>query len=262
VPNFDDVAEKRTETKKIQQQEAERKQSIEAVYGSGREVVSSTGKLAKSQDIDSLLSQMKEMALAQFMTGQKSTVVLTDQTDLGERFTALGDKLASTISDLDSSDVDNKKLAALTKVSAAIEAFNSTLTSDNKATQKAQAELLKAVNGIDFSPIINVPELTIPKLDLSPIEKVLQAYGPKDVPEPEYKVDLECFKAQDIDNSVENFQYVGFVNPDGQWYIIENDVKKEKLRYVFGTKGYAKAFKKASTYQYMLLNEAIDALST
>jgi hypothetical protein len=41
---------------------------------------------------------------------------------------------------------------------------------------------------------------------------------------------------------------------------VENRVKENTLRYIFGTGGYAKAFAKAARFEYKLLDEAVNAL--
>jgi hypothetical protein len=113
---------------------------------------------------------------------------------------------------------------------------------------------------VDFSDVIaaiQTIELPAAVVDFTPLQNTIKEHFP--VPEAEDKrLDLSCYRAQDIIED-ENKQYVGFLNTDGDWYIIENDIKGNSMRYVFGTKNYAKAFKKAATYQYKLLNEAIDA---
>jgi hypothetical protein len=136
--------------------------------------------------------------------------------------------------------------------------------------KKLNQELIQAVKAIDTSPIVTVeaPVVDIPapivhveaqkapivtnKVDLSPLQATLQELlAPKEV-----KIDLSRYRAQDIKESGDK-QYVGFVNPEGDWYIIENDMTKNRLRYLFGSSGYAKHFKNASSYVYKLLDKAV-----
>jgi hypothetical protein len=202
--------------------------------------------------------QVKEATLAQYVNGQKSTVVLTDQTDLGEKMGELGDKLSKAVKEADTTALNAKQLSALMSLAKMLKEHNVLAYRSSKELHK---ELLQALKNIELSPRITVPEpkVTIQEreIDFTPLQETMHQYfAPPEVE----KLDLDCYRAQDIDNSVEGYQYVGFVNPDGHWYIIENDVKGNSLRYVFGKKGYAKAFKKASSYQYRLLNEAVDVL--
>jgi hypothetical protein len=106
-----------------------------------------------------------------------------------------------------------------------------------------------------YIPEITIPKITVPNIDTTGIETVLremQHHTPEGI-------DLDDYMAQDL-KKIGGNQYVGFLNPDGAWYIIENDIKGESLRYLFGTKDYYKHFKKANEYVYKLLNEAVNAI--
>jgi hypothetical protein len=98
------------------------------------------------------------------------------------------------------------------------------------------------------APIVNIPEN-----DFSPIARAIEGL------KTEQGIDLSVFRPHDIDD-VDDMQYIGFVAPSGQWYIIENQVKENSLRYTFGKDDYTAAFKKAGTFKYRLLSEAIHAL--
>lgn len=257
----DDIALKRTET--AQQQRDKHTQAL------NESIASNTSSTASHDDIDSLINQVKEVQLATLLGNGKPTVILTDQTDLGDKIDALATKLADTVQGLDSGTADSAQLTELKALKSALIQLSSSLQKQSDSEQKANTALLKAVKAIELSPAITVPAPTVtvkaPKVDLTPLRSVLQEYLPKSsqpIEESESDLfDLDDYKAQDIDNSVKDMQYIGFVNPTGAWYIIENDVKGNKLRYVFGTDDYSAAFARASEYQYQLLNEAIHALS-
>jgi len=70
------------------------------------------------------------------------------------------------------------------------------------------------------------------------------------------KPELSDYVASDINNADQNTQYIGFVHPEGYWYIVENIISDNKLRFVFGESGYSEAFAKAGTFKYKLVNEA------
>ncbi len=220
--------------------------------------------IATSGNIDELIKQVKEVQLASLLGGNKPTVILTDQTDLGDKMVELGNKVSETIRGLDSSSVDNEQLTAIKSLSRALDVYTKAQSKDASAIQASLAAVESAIRSIDIAPVINLPEpkvtLKETKIDLTPLKDTIrEVFVPPSVPE--QKLDLSRYKAQDIDNSVTDKQYIGFVNPEGDWYIIENDVPGNKLRYVFGESGYAAAFAQASSYEYNLLNEATDALS-
>ncbi len=211
--------------------------------------------IATSDNIDDVLKQLKELQLASLLGGgNKSTVILTDQTDLG-------DKIAEALSSLDTSKADADQLGAIKELSSLLKSTQKAQVNGNSAIREALTLIEKAVKSIEVAPVVNVPEPKVTvkqtKVDFTPLQDTIrEVFATTDE-----KIDLDDYKAQDIDNSVADMQYIGFVNPEGNWYIIENDVLGNKLRYVFGESGYAEAFAKASTYEYNLLNEAIDALS-
>jgi hypothetical protein len=219
--------------------------------------------IATSGNIDELIKQVKEVQLASLLNNNKPQVILTDQTDLG-------DKISEAIKSLETSNIDGQQLSALKDLAKALESSRRAQSDDASALKKALAAVEVAVKALNMSPVVNVPEPKVTireaKIDLAPLQKtIIEALTPVETvvaaPAAEERLDLDCYKAQDINNDTPDMQYVGFVNPEGNWYIIENDVNGNKLRYVFGGSGYADAFAKASTYEYGLLNEAVDALT-
>lgn len=260
---LEEAAQKRLDARQKQADIADKEASISAVQDGAEKIVDATHPLAKTTDIDSLIEQVKEVQLAAMLGASKPSVVLTDQTDLGDKMAELGNKLTDAISKLNTSQVDAQQLKTLKDLASAVQTYNKSLGSGNDAIAKSQADLLKAVKAIDLKPVVNVPapKVTVqsPSVDFSPLQDTIKEYFTS--PDSDAKIDLACFRAQDIIDDGD-LQYVGFLNPDGQWYIIENNVKENSLRYVFGNSGYQKAFKKAATYQYALLDEAISALTT
>lgn len=115
--------------------------------------------------------------------------------------------------------------------------------------------LLDAIEKLEMNPVINVAPtpVNIPEVDFSPIIKAI----------PEAKaegINLDNFRAQDLDEEEEGIQYVGFASPNGQWMIIRNDVENNNMRYKFGAKDYSKAWPKFVTYKYKTLDKAINEI--
>ena len=110
----------------------------------------------------------------------------------------------------------------------------------------------EALSKIEFSPTINVAptpvDVNVPEVNVQPIAEAMK--------EKEDEIDLDDFKAQDLTGD-DTFQYIGFVAPNGYWYIIENDIEANSLRYKFGTKNYPANWKKYNGHSYSLINEAI-----
>jgi DNA repair ATPase RecN len=142
---------------------------------------------------------------------------------------------------------DEAELAALKDVQTAIEKLQALESDGNSSTNKLLSDVLRAVRAI-------VPAQKQP-IDFKPLQDTIKQYFDTNDTD---TLDLDDYKAQDLSDG-DNIQYVGFLNPAGKWYIIENDLKKNTLRYVFGSGKYSDAFKKAASYDYKLLNEAVNA---
>jgi hypothetical protein len=167
---------------------------------------------------------------------------------------AITDKGIKVTAEIDTSKTNEEQVAALKSLQTAVEQLQQSGTSESSENVKLLADVLTAIKSLELAPTINLPALKPPKLDLTPLHNMLQNYlKPEDT-----GIDLDCYKAQDIRDD-DNKQYVGFLNLQGDWYIIENDIKANSMRYVFGSGNYAKAFTKAGNYEYKLLNEAVNA---
>lgn len=204
-----------------------------------------------------MLAEMKKMQMMTALAAgnNKPTVILTDQTDLGDKMKDLADVIEQSILSTDTTDVNAKQLTELKNIVVAIRSMP-TPHFDTSA-------IVAAIKAQNLSTVVNVPDLPAPQVDLSSIENTMRELWERpDVLETESheEVDLDCYRAQDLTDG-DDVQYVGFVNPDGKWYIIENKIKENTMRYVFGSSGYASAFKRAATFEYNLLNEAIHATS-
>lgn len=103
------------------------------------------------------------------------------------------------------------------------------------------------------APVVNAPAP-----DLTPIQQQLQANSSKVLPP---QLNLATYRAHDMDEQDPDVQYIGFINVDGYWYILRNDLKKNSMRYVFGYGNYMDAWTMASTLSYLPLEEAIKAIS-
>jgi len=225
---------------------------------------------AAKGDIDSLIAELKEVQLASLMNGNKSSVVLADSTDLGDKFGELSEKITKIIDEFRIDTSVSDKLGELINNFANNFADLYTKTTDKQAKDSGKLldSLTKALEGfkksvpkpqvIDFSkipaPIVPAPIVKVEghSVDLSPLQEAIS-----NLKEP---LNLNNYRPQDINDKERDVQYIGFLNPQGDWYIVENDIKNNSLRYVFGSGGYTEAFKKAASYEYTLLSEAVDAL--
>ena len=215
---------------------------------------------SKQFDLDATIQQLKEVQLASLMAGNKSSVVLADSTDFGEKIDDLNKNLTELIKDnskafSEASRSDKQTVATMVK--DLVSSLDRIKPADNSDIKDVMNKVLNELKK-DKSITVKSPDVNVSPIDLKPITEVLEAYKPP-VVESNDELDLDDYMAQDL-KKVEGKQYIGFVNPMGAWYIIENDIKGESLRYLFGTKDYSKHFKKANEYVYKLLNEAVNAI--
>lgn len=150
---------------------------------------------------------------------------------------------------------DAAELAALHAVEAAITKLQALEAASQASSDKLLASIAAALKTMDVKPVVHVPQQLPPRIDFGPLQRTIEQYFQPES-ETDSGIDLDCYKAQDMTES-ETVQYVGFLNPQGDWYIIENDIKANSMRYLFGSGNYAKAFARAASYKYKLLNEAI-----
>lgn len=265
----DEVANKRQLQRQEQQSSALHAENVGAVRGSSQDIIAAlldtqekNKGLASKQDIDDVLGQLRDMHLTSLLEANKPRMMsITDSAAyVGDSIEKLGERLTAK---LDDDTADKATKASLQELHGLLVDLMKQLRSLDTAQQLTK--LQQTVDNLEVNPMVNVPapKVTVqsPKLDIAPLQATLEKYlAPGDeAPSP---IDLDEYRAQDIDNSNSDRQYIGFLHPNGGWYIIENDIPNNQLRYVFGTDGYAKAFAKAATYDYSLLNEAIDAISS
>lgn len=151
-----------------------------------------------------------------------------------------------------------KQLSTLVeKLENVAKALTSSKVEVDKEFKKLVKDLLSEIKAIDFNPTVNVAatKVTVPEINTSGIERILTDFTTKEAVE---KVDLGDYFAQDLDELEPGIQYVGFVNPKGNWYIIKNIEEENKLRYAFGSDAYADFWPRASQLQYKRLDEALN----
>lgn len=208
----------------------------------------------QQQEFMTMIRSLQQVAAAALAGSSKPSVVLTDQTDLGDKMKDMVEKFTEAVKATDQSKLSSEQLASLKELKSGIDSLKATIA-NKKTDNNDVVAAIKALKLNVAAPIVNVPAQA--PTDFTPLQDTIREYFRAPEVEEE-KIDLECYRAQDIKESGD-VQYVGFVNPEGHWYIIENKMSENQMRYVFGNAGYATAFTKAAQYEYMLLNEAINA---
>jgi hypothetical protein len=274
---LDEIAQKRKDALEQQKADSLHSENIGAVENSGKSIVDvlrATDEKAKDvhilnkdlatkEDVGSLIKELQQMHLTNLLEATKApqperSMNITDSAlYVGDSIKQLESKIMAQLND---TSTDDQLKAMLTSLQVAISDFKTSNQGDTASMAKTLKKLSASVDAIDVRPVVHVdaPQVTVkaPKVDLQPLQDTLQKYMQPD----DAGIDLDDYRAQDITNSGDT-QYIGFVNPTGGWYIIENKTRDNSLRYLFGTGNYIEAFAEASSYNYLLLNEAVNAVS-
>jgi len=134
-------------------------------------------------------------------------------------------------------DISNK----LDKPSSQVVFPTSMRISNPSSFSKDASRIIEAINNKEL-------KVVIPKAKKEKKEKE------------ELKKDMLCYKISDSKEPVTGYQYFGFINPEGGWYIIYNDAIENQVRYKFGKDDYAKAWENYANLDYKIYNEAIDEI--
>lgn len=125
--------------------------------------------LAKKEDIDAVINQLKEVQLASLLSGQnKPSIVLADSTDLGERVETLGSQITQAIAEFKNDKSQTQTLTSLAnEYKAMFKALEQATTKQADNLNKAISDLEKSFNAKDFNPSIKVapPKVEIPPAD-------------------------------------------------------------------------------------------------
>lgn len=126
-----------------------------------------------------------------------------------------------------------------------------TVAVNNLNELKPQLEAITAtLEKLKLDPTIDVKA---PKIDLSGIESAIASLKV----EPVKEVELSDYMAVVIDDDSEYMQYVGFINPDGEWYILYYDIEKNLFLFNFGIDNFSKSWQNHMNIGYSQLDKAI-----
>lgn len=265
---LDKLKKKRQEQAEKKEKEQSNKESLDAVNSVGNEVTRQAAKsrtttqpveikndnLAKSNDVQEVVDSINRMNVTTFMASKDNwTTIVEEMAEAAER-------IKSVVDGLNGGKIEKSFADAVKNLQDVVKQVKGIKIESDTELKSGITSLIRALEELNTTPIVNVPapivNVDAPTVNLTPIKNLLQQL--LDKPEKE-SFEFEGYKAQDLDDQ-ESFQYVGFVNPTGAWYIIENDVEGNSMRYKFGIKYYKTGWKNRVQSDYKLLNEAIDAI--
>lgn len=273
MPPNEIIAQKRLESQQMGAAQAAEQRSIGAVMQSAQLVAQTVAREAdtsrrSTQPVvvmnDNLASRDDVQAVTAAVTGLKQA----------------SDSQLSTFSTLFTQLMEAATASHGTTTAQTTEVFRQlgtdmteSLVSLRETNQNGTEAVIQALQGVISAlnkpekelpaPVVTVeaPQVTVQerKIDFSPVIKAIESLKQAETKEDDDTIDLDDYKASDIKDSGKNLQYIGFIHPSGAWYIIENNIKDNSMRYLFGTADYTKHFENAAGYQYSLLDEAMNA---
>lgn len=196
---------------------------------------------------------------------QKPSIILTDSTDLGKHISKLGDKIVDVLVAVKD---DKSTKEQIDRINTMTDKFAVLVTAVQEAQVEQANRICEAIAGL--SEIVSVqkpvvvpaPSVSLQEkdVDLKPLlagigklEKLLQ---PKAA-----GFNIANYKAHDLEDGRDGNQYIGFINPDGDWYIMQHDPDNNRDRYYFGSEDYETAWGDKHTHDYHTLSEARRAVS-
>jgi hypothetical protein len=260
ISDFSDSLNDEELKKKAAQDKAEHigainKAGIKTVQAVDR-VAKGQGDLAKSTDLENVTDAIHKMNVTTFITNDGLPKLAQGLSDFTDKIKTLSDtykdqgfeKLAQSLDTTVGTLKDVAKKLSDTKIKV------------DMPLKKTLDDLNSNIKAIDFNPTVNVPapkvSVSTPKVDVTPIRDVIKEHLNRESGE----LDLSKYRAQDLDELEPGVQYVGFVNPDGNWYIVKNNEEENTLRYAFGTDAYDSFWPQASKLDYKRLDEAVHAV--
>jgi len=208
------------------------------------------------KNLTEAVEAINKLNLTNFNTSQPRIADMVDNlSKLSEEMATLSEKFK----DIGFAPVSNALTQLLKQIDtlpAKISDISVKVQKDGKE-EKLLAKIETAIKSINITPQVSVkaPTVNVPKIDTSKIEDILASSLGKDTEE--VGIDLKDYRAQDISEN-SDCQYVGMLNPKGQWFIMCNDMQENTLRYKFGVDSYLRNFDNAINLNYRLMDEAIN----
>lgn len=199
--------------------------------------------------------------LSKIKAGREESSRKKEDDEKLEAFTSLATEIRTLLGSLEKTGakkLDKSLVDAIAKLDTIAKSMKEVRVTSDSDIKNALIIMARAIQGIEIKPVVNVPQAKVEvkerEIDFTPlIKKINKADNPQKT-----LLTLADYKAQDINEDDPNIQYIGFVNPRGGWYIIENNTLDNSLRYKFGKDKYPKAWRKPAEHKFKLLNEALN----
>lgn len=207
-------------------------------------------------------SDQRLMQAALLGNRQKPSIILTDSTDLGEHISKLGNKIVDVLEAVKDDKNTSEQIDLLTNLTIQFRKLVETVNKagEDQANRIADALHELAITQRNQKPIVvPAPAVTLTEkdVDFKPVIKAIERLMKPVVA----GFDLAKYRAHDLQDAPDGQQYIGFINPDGDWYIMQHDPSSNRDRYYFGAGSYEEAWDEKHIHEYRTISEARHALS-
>lgn len=192
--------------------------------------------------IETLKVKRQRAGLAKALGSSKQSVILTAQADLGKKVDAFSDKVVATLGKLDTTVLQKRHLTLLAGLVKEVKTLQT-------AIDRQTVQLVRAINKIELSPQITVPTPVV--TDTGSGNRASDKKG----------INLNDYRAHDLDDAPDGKQYIGFISMDGKWYIVQSDDASNSMRYYFSDGDYDTEWMERYSHEYKTLSEAIRGLA-
>lgn len=213
--------------------------------------------LVKGKDLDRIVDSINKMNLTSFVASKETWF-----SDLVDALYTLTKRMSAVAQDFDGNGVRSIEKAlngAASKLETAVDKLKSVKVESDDDLKEVLSDMRDTLQAFDYAPTVTVPAPNVTvspsELNLKPLQTALE-----DGLRPLNKIDLSNYRAQDLDEQEQGVQFIGFVNPSGNWFIIKNVEADNTIRYKFGKDKYSQAWGKAPGYEYLSLDKAVNAL--
>lgn len=166
---------------------------------------------------------------------------------------------------------DVEVVKALDKVAKTLASVSKNITIQNVAVPDAvtvknqpdfKKEIDKVVKSIDtLTMMMQKKEDAMHSRHMEQMQKMGESNSSSDTQDTtessDNEIDLEEYRVADSAEPVTGYQYFGFVDKDGAWYIMYNDAIEGKIRYKFGMDNYEANWEMYGVHEYKLLSDAM-----
>lgn len=188
------------------------------------------------ENLERATKAIQELNLTTFNANQPGFAsVVEDVRKLYEELNTKLDALSSKFTGVGFEPVSNSIQQLVDKLSSMPKEISDITVKVEKDSmvEEILRDVLESVKKLKLDPkiAIKAPVVTVPKIDTSRLEELLEKDAESD------KLEIADFMVENQENE-DTMQYFGLVHPSGAWMIIQNEIETGSYGYAFGSDEY------------------------